>query len=63
MKIGEIQGEFAFVQTGGITRKVNIQLLSGLKKGDYIIVHAGFAIEKLNPRKARDTLKIINEIY
>lgn len=63
MKIKAIQGEFADVQTAGITRKINIQLLTGIKIGDYVIVHAGFAIEKLNPRMAKETLKIIHEIH
>lgn len=62
MKIKTIEGEFAVVQTAGITRKINIQLLNGLKTGDYVIVHAGFAIEKLNPKRAKETLKIIDEI-
>jgi len=63
MKIKAIHGEFADVQTAGITRKINIQLLTGIKIGDYVIVHAGFAIEKLSPRMAKETLKIIHEIH
>jgi hydrogenase expression/formation protein HypC len=62
MKIKSIDGEFAQVQTGGIIRKINIQLLTGVKIGDYVIVHAGFAIEKLDPKRAKETLKIIDEI-
>ncbi len=63
MKIKTIEGEFAHVQTAGITRKISIQLLSGVKTGDYVLVHAGFAIEKLDPAQARETLKIIHEIH
>lgn len=63
MKIKTIDGEFAHVQTAGITRKINIQLLAGVKVGDYVIVHAGFAIEKLDPARAKETLKIIHEIH
>ncbi|MCX8083207.1 MAG: HypC/HybG/HupF family hydrogenase formation chaperone [bacterium] len=36
--------------------------MSNVKKGDYVIVHAGFAIEKLNRKEAEKTLKIIKEI-
>jgi hydrogenase expression/formation protein HypC len=51
------------VESGKLVRTVNIQMLSHAREGDYIIVHAGFAIEKVDPRKAKETLKIIDEIY
>ena len=63
MKIKIIQGEFAQVEAGRLKRQINIQLLSSLKKGDYVIVHAGFAIKKLDPEKARETLRMFNEIH
>jgi len=63
MKIDCLAGEFAWVESGSLRRKVNIQMLAGLKPGDYVMVHAGFAIEKVDPRKAKETLKIINEIH
>jgi hydrogenase expression/formation protein HypC len=63
MKIKKIAGEFAKVETGRLTRTINIQMLPDVKEGDYVIVHAGFALEKIDPRKAKETLKIINEIH
>jgi hydrogenase expression/formation protein HypC len=63
MKIKNIKGEFAQVETGRLTRTVNIQMLPGLTVGDYVIVHAGFAIQKIDPEKAKDTLKLIHEIH
>jgi hydrogenase expression/formation protein HypC len=63
MKIKKISGEFAQVETGRLIRTINIQMLDRLKPGDYVIVHAGFALEKLDPKEARETLKIINEIH
>lgn len=63
MKIKSIEGEFAQVESGRFTRRVNVQMLPQAKVGDYVIVHAGFAIEKLDPRKARQTLRLINEIH
>ena len=62
MKIKEIQGEFAKVEAGSLLRKINIQMLSGIKIGDYVLVHAGFAIEKVDPKMAEETLRIIHEI-
>jgi hydrogenase expression/formation protein HypC len=63
MKIKKIKGDFADVEAGQLIRTVNIQMLSRIREGDYVIVHAGFAIEKVDPEKAKDTLKIIDEIH
>lgn len=63
MKIKKIDGEFAKVETGRLIRTINIQMVPAIKEGDYVIVHAGFALEKIDPQKAKETLKVINEIY
>ena len=62
MKIIKIEGDFAEVRVQGLHRRVNIQMLTSPKTGDYILVHAGFAIQKIDPKKAGQTLKLINEI-
>lgn len=62
MKVVKVEGENACVECGGIVREVNIQFLNKIKKGDYVIVHAGFAIEKLDRKEAEKTLKIIKEM-
>lgn len=61
MRVKKISGDFAQVESAGAARQVNIQMLPRLKRGDYVIVHAGFAIEKLDPAKALETLKIIRD--
>jgi len=60
MKIRRIQGDFAEVQVGRLRRQINIQMLPKARIGDYVIVHAGFAIQKLDPEGARETLKLIH---
>jgi len=62
MRVKKILGEFAEVESGRLIRKINIQMLPKIKIGDYVIVHAGFAIEILDPKKAKETLKLIDEI-
>ncbi len=62
MKVKKIDNEFAKVESGRLLRTVNIQMLPGLKAGEYVLVHAGFAIQKVDPQRARETLKILNEI-
>lgn len=63
MKIKKIEGEFAKVEAGGLTRTINIQMLPDLKVGDYCLVHAGFALQKIDSQKAKETLGLIDEIY
>ena len=46
---------------GGVTRKVNISLVS-VREGDYVMIHAGFAIEKLDEERARETINIFKEM-
>lgn len=62
MKIKSIKGEFAEVEVGRLKRTINIQMLPSAKTGDYVIVHAGFAIQKVNLQKAKETLNMIKEI-
>lgn len=48
------------VDFDGIERDVNVSLVEA-KKGDYVIVHAGFAIEKLNREEAEKTLELFDK--
>ncbi|MHA1596234.1 MAG: HypC/HybG/HupF family hydrogenase formation chaperone [Candidatus Asgardarchaeia archaeon] len=60
-KILSIRGAKALVDFGGIRREVNIALLESPKEGDYVLVHAGFAIQKIDEREAKETIKIMKE--
>jgi len=62
MKIRKINADSAEVESGRLLRNINIQMLSGLKSGDYVLVHAGFAIQKVDPARAKETLRIVDEI-
>ena len=46
----------------GTKIKVNLTLLEDVKIGDWVIIHAGFAISKLNEEEARETLSLLREI-
>jgi hydrogenase expression/formation protein HypC len=63
MKILKIEGDRAIVSGGSIQRRIAINFLDKPKIGDFVIVHAGFAIEKLDPEKAEETLRLLEEIY
>jgi len=61
-KVVEIKGDIAKVDFGaGTMRDVNISLVEA-KVGEYVIVHAGFAIQVLDQKAAEETLKMWNEI-
>ena len=62
MKVRKINGDFAEVECARLLRNINIQMLAGLKPGDYVLVHAGFAIQKVDPERAKETLRIADEI-
>jgi hydrogenase expression/formation protein HypC len=63
MKIKRINDEFAEVEAGRLKHTVNIQMLPSVKTGDYVLVHAGFAIQIVDPTGAKETLKLIDEIH
>jgi len=62
MKIIKIKGEKGIVEIGGIEREVGLQLLENVKIGDYVIVHAGFAIQHLDEKVALETLSLFEEM-
>jgi len=62
MRVVEINGSLATVESGGVRREVSIQLVEGVQVGDYVIVHAGFAISVLDEDLAQETLAIIEEM-
>ena len=62
MKVKKIKEEFAQVESGRLIRTINIQMLPGIKVGDYVLVHAGFAIQKVDAEKAKQTLRLVYEI-
>lgn len=60
-KVLEITGDIAKVDFGGVTREVDVSLVD-TKKDDYVIVHAGFAIEVLEEKDALDTIDLFKQI-
>ncbi len=52
--------KIARVDFGGVERDVNVSLVEA-KTGEYVIVHAGFAIQIMNQEEARETLEIWRE--
>ena len=62
MRIKKIQNDTAIAEADGLKREVNIQFIKNAKIGDYVVIHAGFAIEKVDEAKAKQTLEFFREI-
>jgi len=52
----------AVVELGGVRREISVMLLDDVSVGEWVIVHAGFAIEKLSEEEAERTLALFREI-
>ncbi len=61
-RIIEIEGKTAIVDFGGVKREVRLDLLPDVAVGDYVIVHTGFAIERLDEKRALEILEAWAEV-
>jgi hydrogenase expression/formation protein HypC len=60
-KVTSIDGNQADVDFGGVVRKVNVSLVEATV-GEWVVVHAGFAIEKMDEEEAKETLELWNDL-
>jgi len=64
MQIIRIDGTDAVAEIDGVRREASLMLLDeDVAVGDYVIVHAGFAITRLDEAEALETLEIMREIF
>ena len=61
-KITEIKNSMGTIDMEGTQREVSMLLLEDAKIGDYVIVHAGFAIHKIDEAEAKESLKVLREL-
>lgn len=60
-KITRIDNEMATIDVDGVKRSASLLLLEDAAVGDYVIVHAGFAIKKLEEAAALETIRLLKE--
>ncbi|MDG4561076.1 MAG: HypC/HybG/HupF family hydrogenase formation chaperone [Candidatus Competibacter sp.] len=53
--------EHAVVDMGGVRKTISTALVDDLQIGDYVIVHVGYALNRLDPEEAAETLRLIAE--
>lgn len=62
LELVEINGMDAVAQLDGIRRRIRVDFIPDPQVGDYVIVHAGFAIERLKKEQALENLAAIREV-
>ncbi|WP_439373398.1 HypC/HybG/HupF family hydrogenase formation chaperone [Bradyrhizobium sp. DASA03120] len=54
--------EMAVVSMDGVSKEISIALIEDLAVGDYVIIHVGYALAKIDPEEARRTLDLLREL-
>ncbi len=62
LKIISIKGKMGIGELGGVRRKISLMLLDKVEVGDYVLLHAGFAINKLETKEAEELLQLLREM-
>jgi len=57
-----LPAEMAVIELSGIRRNISLALVEQVAVGDWVLVHVGYALSKLDPEEARKTLEILTEI-
>lgn len=60
-KVTKINGDIATIEVGGVARRASLMLVSDVVVGDYVIVHAGFAIHRIDPEEAAESLELLRK--
>ena len=63
VRITKLAGTAAEVDMGGVKRDADMRFVDNVKVGDYVLIHAGFAIEKIDEKQARETLELLKDVY
>jgi hydrogenase expression/formation protein HypC len=61
-KIVEIQNNMARVEVGGVIRDVSMAVCPDVVVGDYVLIHTGFAIQRLDEKEALETLDLLRKM-
>ena len=62
-KIVEVDYPFAIVDFKGTKRKIRVDLLEDVKTGDWVLVHVGFAIQKVDEEEAKKTAEMLEKVF
>lgn len=64
MQVVELHDDMVVAEIDGVRREASLMMLGEeVAVGDYVIVHAGFAISRIDPQEAEETLKLMRELF
>jgi hydrogenase expression/formation protein HypC len=61
-KIVKIEDDVGVIDVEGVKKEVSLFLIEDPRVGDFVLVHAGFAIEKIDEAEASESLKLLREL-
>ena len=61
-RVIEIKGDTAVIDADGVQRQAHLGLMEDIRVGDYVIVHAGYAIHRIDASEALETIKLLREM-
>lgn len=62
MQVRKIEDEVAICEIDGVTREASLMMLDDVAVDDFVLIHAGFAIAKLDPAEAEETLQLFRDV-
>jgi hydrogenase expression/formation protein HypC len=61
-EILSIDGQMARASVGGAIREISLQLVEDMHVGDFVLLHTGYAIEKISAEEAAETVRLLREL-
>jgi hydrogenase expression/formation protein HypC len=61
-EIISIDGQMAKASVGGAIREISLQLVEDMHIGDFVLLHTGYAIEKISAEEAEETVRLLREL-
>jgi hydrogenase expression/formation protein HypC len=61
-KIMQVESNRAKAEVGGLLREISIDLCPEVAVGEYVLIHAGFAIQRLDEKEAKETLDLLAQL-
>lgn len=58
----KLDNDMALIDLGGVRKEISLSLVDAVAVGDYVIVHVGYALTKLDPEEAERTLRLFAEM-
>lgn len=62
VEIVDYDNHIAKVEVGGVRRNINTGMLDDVKIGEYVLIHVGFAMSRIDEKEAQETLRLLEEL-